>query len=171
MEENKGLNLNPVLLIIPVVILIIFYVFFMDTTSPTNEDNVQKDTAEETQVTSDNNDNFDYSGGVTELKIEDIEVGDGKEAKSGDTVNVHYRGTLLNDKQFDSSYERGDTFSFTLGLGEVIKGWDQGVAGMKVGGKRKLTIPSDLGYGDTGAGADIPPGATLIFEVELVSID
>jgi peptidylprolyl isomerase len=107
---------------------------------------------------------------VTRLKIEDIKVGTGREAKTGDKVTVNYRGTLTNGKQFDSSYDRNQPFSFTLGNGEVIKGWDQGVAGMKEGGKRKLTIPPSLGYGAQGAGADIPPNATLIFEVELLKV-
>jgi peptidylprolyl isomerase len=104
------------------------------------------------------------------VKIEDIKVGTGKEAKTGDTVVLHYRGTLLDGKEFDSSYKRGQPFSFTIGSGQVIKGWEEGIPGMKVGGKRKLTIPSNLGYGEQGAGADIPPNATLVFEVELLEI-
>ena len=103
--------------------------------------------------------------------IEDIKVGEGAEAKAGDTVSVHYTGWLTNGTKFDSSVDRGTPFEFNLGAGEVIKGWDQGVAGMKVGGKRKLTIPPDLGYGDRGAGALIPPGATLVFDVELLGIN
>ncbi len=104
------------------------------------------------------------------LKIEDAKVGTGKEAKSGDTVAVHYRGTLTDGKEFDSSYKTNQPFSFTIGEGRVIKGWDQGVPGMKVGGKRKLTIPSDLGYGEAGSPPVIPPNATLIFEIELVDV-
>ena len=96
-------------------------------------------------------------------------VGDGAEAVSGETVTVNYRGTLANGKEFDSSYGRGP-FSFSLGAGRVIRGWDEGVAGMKVGGKRKLVIPPDLGYGSRGAGGVIPPNATLIFEVELLRV-
>jgi FKBP-type peptidyl-prolyl cis-trans isomerase len=107
---------------------------------------------------------------VSDLTIEDVTVGDGEEAKEGDTVSVHYKGTLTNGKEFDSSYGRNQPFEFTLGVGQVIKGWDMGVVGMKVGGKRILTIPSELGYGATGAGADIPPNATLVFEVELLEI-
>ena len=106
-----------------------------------------------------------------ELKIEDLRLGTGAEAVNGKTVTVNYSGTLTSGTKFDSSYDRGTPFSFTLGAGEVIKGWDLGVAGMKVGGKRKLTIPSDLGYGSRGAGADIPPNATLIFEVELLEVN
>ena len=103
------------------------------------------------------------------LKYEDVKVGDGKEAKAGDTVSVHYTGTLKDGKQFDSS--RGKSpFQFKLGAGQVIKGWDEGVAGMKIGGKRKLTIPAALGYGSRGAGGAIPPNAELIFEVELLKV-
>ena len=104
------------------------------------------------------------------LKITDLVVGTGSEAKAGDTVSVNYRGTLTNGKEFDSSYSRNQPFSFPLGAGRVIRGWDEGVAGMKVGGKRKLVIPPDLAYGERGAGGAIPPNATLIFEVELVKV-
>ena len=104
------------------------------------------------------------------LRVTDIEVGTGPEAVAGQTVVVHYRGTLENGKQFDASYDRGKPFTFPLGRGQVIKGWDEGVQGMKVGGKRKLVIPSELGYGTRGAGGVIPPNATLIFEVELLDI-
>ena len=107
---------------------------------------------------------------VAELKIEDILVGTGLEAKSGDTVVMHYTGTLLDGTKFDSSVDRGTPFETQIGVGQVIKGWDQGVPGMKIGGKRKLTIPSSLGYGSRGAGASIPPDAGLIFDVELISI-
>jgi FKBP-type peptidyl-prolyl cis-trans isomerase len=100
----------------------------------------------------------------------DLLVGKGAEAKSGDTVSVHYVGTLLNGTEFDSSRKRGKPFVFTLGQGQVIRGWDQGVAGMKVGGKRKLVIPPALAYGDRGMGSVIPPSSTLTFEVELVDI-
>lgn len=106
----------------------------------------------------------------TDLVKEDVVVGAGAEAKEGDKVWVHYTGRLAKNKQqFDSSVGR-EPFDFTLGKGEVIKGWDEGVAGMKVGGKRKLTIPSKLGYGDSGSPPKIPPKATLVFDVELLSI-
>jgi len=108
---------------------------------------------------------------MNELKIDDIVVGTGSEAVSGKKVIVNYLGTLTNGTKFDSSYDRRVPFSFNLGAGEVIKGWDQGVAGMKVGGKRKLTVPPSLGYGATGAGGVIPPNATLIFEVELLGVE
>ena len=102
--------------------------------------------------------------------VEDVNVGAGPAAKSGDKVSVHYVGKLVNGKQFDSSRDRGRPFSFPLGAGRVIQGWDFGVAGMQVGGVRKLTIPPQEGYGAQGAGSDIPPNSTLIFEVELLGI-
>lgn len=110
-------------------------------------------------------------GGVEELEIEDLLKGVGDEAKEGDSVSVHYLGTLTDGTKFDSSYDRGDPFTFTLGAGDVIKGWDIGVNGMRVGGKRKLTIPPDLAYGEAGAGELIPPNATLVFEVELLKVE
>ena len=107
---------------------------------------------------------------TTELIIEDIAVGDGAEARSGHQVDVHYTGWLTSGKKFDSSVDRGRPFSFELGASMVIKGWDQGVQGMKVGGKRKLTIPPHLAYGDRGFPGAIPPNSTLIFEVELLGV-
>lgn len=104
------------------------------------------------------------------LKYVDQTVGTGDVAVAGKNVSVHYTGWLENGKKFDSSVDRGQPFSFPLGAGRVIKGWDEGVQGMKVGGKRKLTIPSDLGYGSRGAGGVIPPNATLIFDVELLGV-
>jgi FKBP-type peptidyl-prolyl cis-trans isomerase len=103
------------------------------------------------------------------LRITDLVLGTGAEAVSGRTVTVNYRGTLTSGKEFDSSYGRGP-FSFPLGAGRVIRGWDEGVAGMREGGKRKLVIPPDLGYSDRGAGGVIPPNATLVFEVELLKV-
>ncbi len=111
-----------------------------------------------------------YAAMSQDLQIEDLQAGQGDEAASGATVDVHYTGWLTDGSKFDSSLDRGQPFSFTLGARQVISGWDQGVAGMKVGGKRKLTIPPELGYGDRGAGGVIPPGATLIFEVELLAV-
>jgi FKBP-type peptidyl-prolyl cis-trans isomerase FkpA len=104
------------------------------------------------------------------LEIEDQIVGEGDEAVTGHTVEVHYTGWLTDGTKFDSSHDRNQTFSFKLGGGQVIAGWDQGVAGMKIGGTRKLTIPPELGYGERGAGGVIPPGATLVFKVELIGL-
>jgi len=106
----------------------------------------------------------------TGLTIEDIVVGNGAAATAGQKVKVHYTGWLTNGTKFDSSKDRNDPFVFPLGAGSVIKGWDEGVQGMKVGGKRKLTIPPALGYGARGAGGVIPPNATLVFEVELLGV-
>lgn len=104
------------------------------------------------------------------LQIEDLKVGTGAEAKAGQNVSVHYVGTLTNGNNFDSSRDRGSPFQFRLGAGQVIKGWDQGVAGMKVGGLRKLTIPPDMGYGARGFPPVIPGNSTLVFEVELLGV-
>ena len=107
----------------------------------------------------------------TDLVVEDITVGDGEEAKPGQSVNVHYVGVAHSTgAEFDASWNRGSPFSFPLGAGRVIAGWDRGVAGMKVGGRRKLVIPPHLGYGDRGAGAAIRPGETLIFVVDLLRV-
>jgi FKBP-type peptidyl-prolyl cis-trans isomerase FkpA len=105
-----------------------------------------------------------------ELKIEDLQVGEGAEAVAGCEVTVHYSGWLEDGTCFDSSHSRNEPFVFGLGRGQVIRGWDEGVQGMKVGGKRKLTIPSEMGYGARGAGGVIPPNATLIFDVELLGV-
>jgi FKBP-type peptidyl-prolyl cis-trans isomerase FkpA len=104
------------------------------------------------------------------LRYEDLEPGTGAEAQSGQKAKVHYTGWLTNGQKFDSSKDRNDPFEFTLGAGQVIKGWDEGVTGMKIGGKRRLTIPAALGYGARGAGGVIPPNAELIFEVELLGL-
>jgi FKBP-type peptidyl-prolyl cis-trans isomerase FkpA len=104
------------------------------------------------------------------LRYQDLEKGQGNEAKAGRNVSVHYTGWLPNGEKFDSSRDRNQPFGFTLGAGQVIAGWDEGVAGMKVGGRRKLVIPPDLGYGTAGAPPDIPPGATLVFDVELLDV-
>lgn len=104
------------------------------------------------------------------LKYEDLVQGDGAEATTGKRVSVHYTGWLTDGSKFDSSVDRNSPFQFSLGAGMVIRGWDEGVQGMKIGGKRKLTIPPQLGYGERGAGGVIPPNATLIFDVELLEI-
>jgi FKBP-type peptidyl-prolyl cis-trans isomerase len=104
------------------------------------------------------------------LVVEDVNIGNGDAAKAGDTLTVNYVGTLSDGTQFDSSYDRGTPFSFKLGVGQVIRGWDEGMVGMRIGGKRNLTIPPELGYGSRGVGL-IPPGSTLKFTVELVNIE
>jgi peptidylprolyl isomerase len=107
----------------------------------------------------------------TDLTIDDLVVGDGDEATAGNPVEVHYVGVAWSDgRQFDASWDRGDTFSFTLGAGQVIEGWDRGVAGMRVGGQRRLTLPPELAYGPRGAGGVIGPNETLVFVVDLVGV-
>ncbi len=108
---------------------------------------------------------------MSDLIIEDITTGEGDEAVSGKTITVHYTGWLTDGTKFDSSKDRNDPFQFRLGAGMVIRGWDEGFAGMKVGGTRKLTIPPEMGYGARGAGGVIPPNATLVFEVELLGVN
>ncbi|MBI1905994.1 MAG: FKBP-type peptidyl-prolyl cis-trans isomerase [Rhodocyclales bacterium] len=107
---------------------------------------------------------------ANELVIEELEVGAGATAEKGRMVSVHYTGWLTDGRKFDSSKDRNDPFDFPLGAGHVIRGWDEGVQGMKEGGKRKLTIPPEMGYGARGAGGVIPPNATLVFEVELLKV-
>lgn len=133
-------------------------------TRDSQEDKTQKE-SETKEVVLDNSEE-------QELQIEILKQGTGEEVKSGDNIAVHYTGTLEDGTKFDSSLDRGKPFVFTLGIGQVIKGWDVGVLGMKVGEKRKLVIPPELGYGETGTpGGPIPPNAILIFEVELLSIN
>lgn len=112
----------------------------------------------------------DANKAATDLKIEDVTVGTGAEAVDGKEVVVHYTGTLTDGKKFDSSLDRNEPFAFTLGAGQVIEGWDKGVKGMKVGGKRKLTIPGSLAYKERGVPGTIPPNATLVFDVELKEV-
>ena len=112
----------------------------------------------------------EWSKSASGLELQEVQVGTGAEARAGMTVDVHYTGWLLDGTKFDSSVDRGKSFSFHLGAGEVIRGWDEGVAGMKVGGKRKLRIPPELGYGARGAGGVIPGNATLVFDVELLGV-
>jgi FKBP-type peptidyl-prolyl cis-trans isomerase FkpA len=130
-----------------------------------------------TLLASNRGDTMAQEAAMSELVQEDLEIGTGEEVTSGQTAVVHYTGWLHDPskpegkgKKFDSSRDHGDTFAFTVGGGQVIRGWDLGVAGMKVGGKRRLIIPAALGYGDRGAGGVIPGGATLVFDVELMAI-
>lgn len=110
------------------------------------------------------------TGPITKLLITDLISGSGAEVKNGDSVEVNYNGTLMNGQKFDSSYDRNQTFSFKVGSGNVIRGWDEGLIGMKTGGKRQLVIPPDLAYGQTGVPGTIPPNSPLVFEIELVAI-
>lgn len=185
-EEKPARKINFGNVLATFIILVIFVgvaVFFggrskppkvQDNSMPTQDEpsldfntnqseDVLSEQSQDSQIMQDNN--------QPELIIEDIVVGSGEEAVSGKVVTVNYKGTLTDGTTFDSSYDRDTPFTFNLGAGEVIKGWDQGVAGMKVGGKRKLTIPHDLAYGEAGAGGVIPPNATLIFEVELLKVE
>jgi len=122
-------------------------------------------------VSDDSMTNNDWVKLPSGLEYQDMVVGQGVAAKNGDAMAAHYLGTLQDGTKFDSSYDRGQPFVFLLGTGTVIKGWDEGLLGMKVGGKRKLIIPAHLGYGDQGAGGVIPPGATLLFDIELVGVE
>lgn len=178
--ESVGFEWSKVLLVL-VIFFAVFGGFYFAMNMSDDSDDVITDGNELKLEIGEDADTIDANVGgdeggdqmdtVNELVIEDIKVGDGEEAVSGKTVSVHYVGTLTDGTKFDSSRDRGEPFSFGLGAGQVIQGWDQGVAGMKVGGVRKLTIPSELGYGDRGAGALIPPGATLVFEVELLGVE
>ncbi|MEA3295932.1 MAG: FKBP-type peptidyl-prolyl cis-trans isomerase [Patescibacteria group bacterium] len=156
--------MNKNILIIIILLVVILGVYFM---SQNKEKNMNNQNNQNNQ-----NENQEQSMSVQqELKIEVLEQGNGAKAKNGDKVKVHYTGTLENGIKFDSSVDRGIPFEFVLGIGQVIQGWDLGVLGMKIGEKRKLTIPSELGYGSRGAGNLIPANATLIFEVELLEIN
>lgn len=164
------------LIIVILVIVIVLGIYFIsqkvkkNEEPETNTDIDQKDNSETNQPvnTEDNSKNYEIQG----MKVEILKEGTGEETKNGDTVSVHYTGNLEDGTKFDSSVDRGTPFSFSLGAGQVIKGWDLGVLGMKVGEKRRLTIPSELAYGETGTpGGPIPPNATLIFEVELLGIN
>lgn len=138
---------------------LLFYLYLLHSPSEVGRDNAPQTQERQISNTVEN-----------KLVVEDIKIGTGAEAKAGNTVSVNYLGTLTNGTKFDSSYDRGQPFSFVLGTGHVIPGWDQGVTGMKVGGKRKLTIPPSLAYGAQGVPGAIPPNATLIFEVELLGV-
>lgn len=149
---NKKILVAVIILILIIVIAGVY--FLLQNNQPVNQGNT-------------NSNNYEMIQG---MKVEILKQGTGAQARAGDNISVNYVGTLENGTKFDSSIDRGTPFTFTLGTGSVIKGWDLGVLGMKVGEKRRLTIPSELGYGATGAGGVIPPNATLIFEVDMLKI-
>jgi FKBP-type peptidyl-prolyl cis-trans isomerase len=159
----KKLNLTIILVIVLIIIIAAIYLFSQQNkmTQPTNQN--QQPEQQNPQTSS----SYEIEG----MKVEILKEGTGEAAKTGDTVSVHYVGTLENGTKFDSSIDRGEPFSFTLGENRVIQGWELGVLGMKVGEKRKLTIPSDLAYGNQAVGGVIPANATLVFEVELMGIN
>ncbi len=164
MSKNKLIYL---LIIVLVGIMVWFFIKkYMNVSNNSELTDLVKN---EEAVKSNSPDNNAWTKSANGLEVQDVVIGSGAEAKNGDTVSAHYVGTLSSGKKFDSSYDRGEPFSFVLGGGMVIKGWDLGLVGMKVGGKRKLVIPPDLGYGsrDVGGGV-IPPNSTLYFEVELM---
>lgn len=140
------------------------------TVSPTAEVVAEQNPAVVQPLIAMDADNKDYVTTPSGLKYKVIAEGTGEQPKAGDTVVVHYTGTLTNGKKFDSSRDRGQPFSFKLGAGQVIKGWDEGLSMMKVGDRRELVLPPELGYGARGAGGVIPPNATLVFDVELLGI-
>ena len=160
--NNKIWIAVAVVVVLIVITLVVFYL-------KAPENNTQSQPLPTTQEKNPSSASPDESSPSAQLKVEDEVVGTGAEAKSGDTVTVNYVGTLENGTKFDSSYDRNQPFTTQIGVGQVIKGWDQGIPGMKVGGKRKLTIPPELGYGAQSAGS-IPPNSTLIFEVELLDV-
>jgi FKBP-type peptidyl-prolyl cis-trans isomerase FkpA len=158
---------------LPVLIAVFLSVLFLSACEQKEASEIEQKETPEMSV----EDSASSSESITELQIIDIEVGSGATAVAGQTVIVHYTGWLYapetpdnKGSKFDSSVDRGEPFAFPLGGGRVIKGWDQGVDGMQIGGKRRLIIPAHLGYGDRGAGAAIPPGATLMFDVELLDL-
>ena len=167
--KNKK-NMNKTLITYLIIACIIVPIFFILISKENKQG--KEETFESTYIDQNKEENNNtQSMEDQELKIEVLQEGTGEEAKNGDNVSVHYVGTLEDGTKFDSSIDRGTPFSFDLGAGKVIKGWDLGVLGMKIGEKRKLTIPSDLAYGDDGIPNVIPPKATLIFEVELLDIN
>lgn len=173
----KGILLSVVLMLVCVVVLIVAQLggnknaMVTAKVTPTSPVSTTVITENKNLIASKTMSNTKVVTTPSGLKYEDVKVGDGVTPKPGQTVVVHYTGTLENGTKFDSSRDRGQPFKFNIGKGEVIKGWDEGVITMKVGGERKLTIPPDLGYGSRGAGGVIPPNATLLFDVELLGIE
>ena len=151
------------LAIIVITILVLGTLFSLFSYGEPSNREQNKDSAAQTQEPQ-------APAATDKVNVEDIKTGSGAEAKSGNTVSVNYLGTFLDGTKFDSSYDRGESFSFVLGQGQVIRGWDWGVLGMRVGGKRKLVIPPSLAYGAQGIPGAIPPDSTLVFEVELLGV-
>jgi len=159
-----------ILVILLVVVAIAVYFLTQNNNSNQNQQMQQQNNQpanEQPNSTNQDSTSFDIQG----MKVEVVKQGSGEVAKTGDTVSVHYTGTLTNGTKFDSSVDRGTPFEFTLGQNRVIQGWELGVAGMKVGEKRKLTIPPELGYGAQSVGGVIPANSTLLFDVELLGIN
>ncbi len=174
-------NIAPILIILVVVSIGIGGIFFLSNQKPLSDSQLNLNiTPAPTsviitpQASKDNQmqklDINDFKASASGLRIKDEVIGTGQEVKSGDSVTVHYIGTLSDGTKFDSSYDRNQPFTTQIGVGQVIQGWDEGIVGMKIGGKRILIIPPNLGYGQQGAGSSIPPNATLIFQVELISV-
>jgi len=155
-----------VIVLVTLIVLLVFGTILL-TDNNKNEELQENDIIFKDNTKEDNQSNEEKM----ELKIEVLQEGDGEVVtKKDDTISVHYTGTLEDGTKFDSSIDRGEPFSFIIGAGQVIQGWEQGTLGMKVGEKRKLTIPAELGYGSSGAGNLIPPNATIIFDIELMGI-
>ncbi len=166
-KKTKDIILYVVLIVI--VILVGYYLFSSPSYSSINANQANSRSAvnQSNNSVSTSSNNTNTSG---QLQITDEVIGTGAVAQKGDLVTVNYIGTFLDGKKFDSSYDRHQPFQFTLGAGDVIQGWDEGVIGMRVGGKRKLVIPPSLAYGSAGAGGVIPPNATLVFEIDLLKV-
>ncbi len=175
-EENQdNASQNKIMIVLGVIAFGVFVlIFFGNFGAPKELDKEVegiKTGQEELQVGLEETGEIEDMMTVEKLQIEDIIIGEGKEATTGAKVTVNYTGTLTDGTKFDSSFDRDEPFTFTFGVGQVIPGWDEGLVEMKVGGKRKLTIPSDMAYGEAGAGDVIPPNATLIFEIELLEVE
>jgi FKBP-type peptidyl-prolyl cis-trans isomerase len=163
--------MNKTLLVVIVIIIVIIAVGGIILISMPKNSNNMPSSSTTASLSTANQETVSLSYTIQGMKVEILKEGSGAAAKSGDTVSVNYLGTLQDGTKFDSSYDRGTPFQFTLGQNNVIQGWELGVVGMKVGEKRRLTIPPELAYGSAGAGGVIPPNATLTFEVELLGIN